>query len=117
MTTIICSVAQYKLLKDFSQYITIQSDTLEKAQKSFMTPIIDCYVKRPAWMREEFYAPNGKKPRKSLELVSNVLKEEGNDLLGGRINIFPTVARATDGLEAIECIQDEYSKWQNCKSL
>lgn len=110
MTTIMCSVAQRKLLSDFSNYITIQSDTLDKAQKSYMTPIIDSYVRRPIWVREEYYAPNGKKPRKALELTSNVVQEEGKEWMGGKINIFPTVAKAIDGLEAVEVIIDEFSK-------
>jgi hypothetical protein len=110
MTTIMCSLAQRKLLSDFSNYITIQSDTLDKAQKSYMTPIIDSYTRRPLWARELYYAPNGKKPRKALELTSNVIQEEGTEWLGGKINIFPTVAKAIDGLEAVECIIDEFSK-------
>ncbi len=110
MTTIMCSLAQRKLLMDFSNYITIQSDTLDKCQKSYMNPIIDSYVRRPTWMREEYYAPNGKKPRKALELTSNIITKEGDEWMGGKINIFPTVAKATDGLEAIESILDEFSK-------
>lgn len=85
MTTIMCSVAQRKLLDDFSNYITIQSDTLDKAQKSYMSPIIDSYVRRPLWARENYYAPNGKKPRKALELTSNVIQEEGDEWMGGKI--------------------------------
>lgn len=110
MTTIMCSLAQRKLLSDFSNYITIQSDTLDKAQKSYMSPIIDSYVRRPLWARELYYAPNGKKPRKALELTSNVIQEEGEEWMGGKVNIFPTVAKAIDGLEAVECIIDEFSK-------
>lgn len=110
MTTIMCSLAQYKLLSDFSNFVTIQSDTLDKAQKSYMTPIIDSYVRRPLWIREQYYAPNGKKPRKALELSSNIIEETGQEWMGGKINIFPTVAKATDGLEAIEGILDEFSK-------
>jgi hypothetical protein len=75
-----------------------------------MNPIIDSYVRRPIWAREEYYAPNGKKPRKALELRSNIIEDEGSERLGGTINIFPTVAKATDGLEAIHCILDEFSK-------
>lgn len=110
MTTIMCSLAQYKILKDFSNYVTLQSDTIDKAQKSYMSPIIDSYVRRPIWMRENYYAPNGKKPRKSLELSSNMMQEEGKEWLGGKINIFPTLAKATDGLEAVESVIDEFSK-------
>lgn len=110
MTTIMCSVAQRKLLMNFSNYITIQSDTLDKAQKSYMSPIIDSFVRRPIWARESYYAPNGKKPRKALELISNVIEEDGNEWMGGKINIFPTVAKAIDGLEAVEVIIDEFSK-------
>ena len=110
MTTIMCSLAQYKLLSDFSNYITIQSDTLDKAKASYMEPIIDSYTRRPVWMREQYYAPNGKKPRKALELSSNVIQEAGEEWMGGKINIFPTLAKATDGLEAVESILDEFSK-------
>jgi len=110
MTTIMCSLSQYKMLSDFSNYVTIQSDTRDKAQASYMVPIIDSYSRRPKWMREDYYAPNGKKPRKALELTSNMIQEEGEEWMGGKINIFPTTAKATDGLEAIESILDEFSK-------
>lgn len=113
MTTIMCSLVQRKMLSDFSNYVTLQSDTLDKAQKSYMNPIIDCYTRRPEWMREKYYAPNGKKPRKSLELTSNMIQEEGDEWLGGKINIFPTIPKATDGLEAIECVIDEFSKFED----
>lgn len=112
MTTIMCSLAQRKLLSDFSNYVTIQCDTLDKAQKSYMNPIIDSYTRRPEWARELYYAPNGKKPRKALELRSNIVTDEDNEPMGGTINIFPAIARATDGLEAIEAIMDEFSKWE-----
>lgn len=113
MTTIMCSLAQRKLLSDFSNYITLQSDTLDKAQKSYMQPIIDSYTRRPEWAREKYYAPNGKKPRKSLELTSNMIQNEGDEWLGGKVNIFPTLAKAVDGLEAILSVIDEYSKWES----
>ena len=110
ITTILCSLAQRKLLEDFSNYITLQSDTLDKAQKSYMQPIIDSYTRRPEWMREKYYAPNGKKPRKSLELSANVIQEEGDEWMGGKVNIFPTLVKAIDGLEAIMTVIDEFSK-------
>lgn len=110
LTTIMCSLAQRKLLSDFSNYITLQSDTLDKAQKSYMQPIIDSYVRRPIWMREDMYCPNGKKPRKSLELISSMMQGEGEEWLGGKVNIFPTLVKAIDGLEAVECVIDEFSK-------
>lgn len=113
MTTIMCSLAQRKLLDGYSNYVTLQSDTLDKAQKSYMNPIIDSYTRRPEWMREKYYAPNGKKPRKALELISNVIEEEGNEWLGGKINIFPTLTKAVDGLEAVLCVVDEFSKWED----
>lgn len=113
LTTIMCSLAQRMVLSDFSNYVTLQSDTLDKAQKSYMQPIIDSYVRRPEWAKEFYYCPNGKKPRKSLDLTSNVIQEEGNEWLGGKINIFPTLAKAVDGLEAILCVIDEYSKWES----
>jgi hypothetical protein len=113
MTTIMCSLAQRKLLSDYSNYITLQSDTLDKAQKSYMQPIIDSYTRRPEWAREKYYSPNGKKPRKSLELNSNMIQEEGDEWLGGKINVFPTLAKAADGLEAILAVIDEFSKWES----
>ena len=110
LTTIMCSLSIREVLSDFSNYVTLQSDTLDKAQKSYMNPIIDCYVRRPEWAREKYYAPNGKKPRKSLELNSNMMQEEGEEWLGGKINVFPTIAKAVDGLEAIMSVIDEFSK-------
>lgn len=112
MTTIMCSLCQRKLLSGFSNYVVIQCDTLDKAQKSYMNPIIDSYTRRPLWAREEYYAPNGKKPRKALELRSNVVVDEEDEPMGGTINIFPAIARATDGLEAVESVLDEFSKWE-----
>lgn len=112
MTTIMCSLAQRKLLSDFSNYVTLQSDTLEKAQKSYMSPIIESYTRRPIWSRESYYAPNGKKPRKSLELTSNMIQDEGDEWMGGKINVFPSLPKATDGLEAILAIIDEFSKME-----
>lgn len=110
LTTVMCSLAIRELLSDFSNYVTLQSDTLDKAQKSYMNPIIDCYVRRPEWAREKYYAPNGKKPRKALELTSNIMQDEGDEWMGGKINVFPTIAKAVDGLEAIMSVIDEFSK-------
>lgn len=110
MTTIMSSLSIYKLLGDYANFITLQSDTLEKAKESYIVPIIDSYIQRPKYMREDFYAPNGKKPRKALELSSNVVQEHGQEWLGGWIKVFPTLPKAIDGLEAVEVIIDEFSK-------
>ena len=98
------------LLSGFSHNVNIQSDVYEKAKSTLLTKIIDTYVKRVPWMREEYYSANGKIPRKELELISNVLEEDDNHPLGGKARAFPTTAKAKDGEEAMLDIMDELSK-------
>ncbi|GAC1491031.1 MAG: hypothetical protein NVS1B13_20940 [Flavisolibacter sp.] len=112
MTTIMCSLAQRKVLLEFSNYLRIQSDTQEKAIETYMAPIIDSYTNRESWMREVYHAPSGRKPVKNLRLsTSEIVQEQEDKPLGGKINVFATTSKSTDGLEAIESIMDEFSKW------
>lgn len=98
------------LLSGFSHNVNIQSDTFPKAKSTILSKVIDTYVKRPKWMREEYYSANGKIPRQELELISNVLEEDGDDPLGGKCRAFPTTVKAKDGEEAMLDIMDEWSK-------
>src|SRR4051812_43709401 len=69
---------------------------------------------RTEWTREKYYLPNFKKKKKNFELGLNIIKQEvEEERVGGRINVFPSVAKATDGLEAVACIIDEFSKWES----
>lgn len=101
------------LISDYHQNIALQSSTLEIAKKTLMLPLIDVYLSRPMWMRENYYKSNGKRPRSSLELV-NVKSDDGDDAiswLGGRVNAYATNAKALDGTENIKVTNDELSKY------
>lgn len=98
------------ILSGFYFRIAMQSTKLEICQRTLMKPIIDTYISRPKWMREDFYKSNGKKPIKSLQLTSSVLDEE-EEMLGGFIMPFPTVSSAVDGDGWMLIIMDELSKW------
>lgn len=102
------------VLNDFSNNVVFQSDTLYKSMSTLMKPTIDTYSRRVSWMRERYYAPNGKKPIKSLELKSNMVEQEGDRFLGGMIEALPTVASAADGKDAALFVEDEFSKYESC---
>lgn len=100
------------LISDYHQNISLQSSTLDICKKTLMLPMIDTYLSRPSWMREEYYRSNGKRPRSALELV-NVKSDDGEDSvswLGGRANAYPTNAKALDGTENMKVTNDELSK-------
>jgi len=98
------------ILSDYSNKVGMQSTKLEICQRTLMKPIIDTYIGRSPWMREEFYKSNGKKPIKALSLTSSVLREE-DEPLGGFIMPFPTVSSALDGDGWMLIVMDELSKW------
>lgn len=108
--------AIYTLLEDENCNIGLQSNEYKKCLTTLMHPLVDTYLSRPKWMREEFYSPNGKKPRNSLELISNkvdVLNEPNPDdvPLGGKALPYPTTPAAQDGTKKRLIIQDESFKW------
>lgn len=97
---------------DFGNHVALQSDSEDKGNISLMQKVINVHIKRPEWMREIFYSSNGKIPRASLELVSNVLVKEDDYPLGGTARKFPATAQAIDGLEFMLVTMDELSKWK-----
>lgn len=99
------------MLSGYSHNVNAQSDTHPKAKSTILSKIIDTYVKREKWMREDYYSANGKIPRQELELISNVEVNDGNYPLGGKARAFPTTVKAKDGEEAMLDIMDEFSKW------
>ena len=103
----------YVLLSGYNHNIALQSDTLEKAHKTLMLPLIETYINRPRWFREDFYKSNGKRPRKSLELTDVKATDDGEGLswLGGRVTAYPTNAKAADGTENMYDVIDEFSKF------
>lgn len=110
--------AIYTLIEDENNNIALQSSEHTKCIRTLLHPLIQAYVSRPTWMRGRFYAPNGKKPRNSLELVSNridVLNEPGTeDYMGGTVLAYPTVASAVDGYKKKLIVMDEIFKWLGC---
>lgn len=100
------------LLSDYSNNVALQSDTHLKAKSTLLSKIIETYVKRPKWMREDFYSSNGKIPREKLELTTSQLVDEENYPLGGQVRSFPTTSKALDGEEFMDLTMDELSKWE-----
>lgn len=99
------------LNSDFANHVAVQSDTHDKAKISLLSPLIEVHIKRPKWMRENFYSSNGKVPRASLELIDIVLREDENYPLGGTARSFPSTPKSLDGLEFMLVTMDELSKW------
>lgn len=103
----------YTLLEDENNHVAFQSSEHTKCIRTLLHPMIQAYLSRPAWMRAKFYSPNGKKPRNSLELVSNridILNEPGDEYLGGTALAYPTVASAIDGYKKRLIVMDEIFK-------
>jgi len=106
----------YTLIEDENNHVAFQSSEHTKCIRTLLHPMIQAYLSRPFWLRAKFYAPNGKKPRNSLELVSNrvdVLNEPGDEYLGGTALAYPTVASAIDGYKKRLIVMDESFKWDS----
>jgi hypothetical protein len=105
--------AIYTLLEDENNHVAFQSSEHTKCIRTLLHPMIQAYLSRPGWMRARFYAPNGKKPRNSLELISNrvdVLNDSPDEYLGGTALAYPTVASAIDGYKKRLIVMDEIFK-------
>ena len=99
------------LISDYYNNIALQSSTLSICKKTLLNPLIDAYLSRPIWMREQYYTNNGGRPRSSLELVSKKVDGESfYSWLGGKVYAYPTTAKAMDGTENIKVTNDEISK-------
>jgi hypothetical protein len=105
----------YSLLEDFSNNVGLQSDTKEKVRTTLLEQIINSYVKRPKFMRSDYYKPNGKLLVSQISLNSNLAPEDGEDEKGdyllGWLKPFPSLPRAMDGNEMSYCVMDEAFKW------
>lgn len=100
------------IISDYSNFAACQSDTHEKAKSTLLSKIIDTYIRRPKWMREDFYSSNGKVPRASLELTTSVLTEDDDYPMGGSVRAFASTPKSLDGLEFMLVTMDELSKWE-----
>lgn len=118
MTAQEMSEAIYTLIEDDNCNIGLQSNESTKCKQTLMHPLIDTYLSRPSYMREDYYTPNSKRPRNSLELISQKIDiyaddaEENDEFLGGKVNPYPTVAAAMDGTKKRFIIMDEGFKWK-----
>ncbi len=99
-----------QLLSDSYNNVIYQSDTHKKVLDTLMKPTIDVYSKRPTWMREPFYSPQGRLPATELKLISSQIQEEGEESMGGKIEGLPTIASAGDGKDYVLSVIDEFSK-------
>lgn len=107
--------ATYTLLEDFSNNVGLQSDTPKKVRTTLMSPIINSFVKRPKWMRSDYYKPNGKLLVSEVNLSGNLAPDDdGNqkgDYLLGWCKEFPPLPRSMDGNEVAYNVMDEVWKW------
>ena len=106
----------YSLLENFSNNVGLQSDTKEKVKDTLLLPIIQSYVKRPKFMRSDYYKPNGKLLVSEIKLSSNLApgedEEEKGDYILGWLKGFPTLPRSMDGNEMVYIVMDEAFKYQ-----
>jgi hypothetical protein len=113
--------AIYTLIEDENSNVAFQSSEKTKCIRTLLHPMIQAFLSRPAWMRPKFYAPNGKKPRNSLELISNrvsILDGPGDDeYMGGTALAYPTVASAIDGYKKRLVVMDEVFKWEDVSPI
>lgn len=105
------------LLSDTYNNVICQSDTLKKSLDTLLKPAIDTYSKRVQWMREPFYAPQGRKPATELKLTSSQIEEEGDESMGSKMEALPTVASAGDGKDYVLSIIDEFSKHESASPM
>jgi hypothetical protein len=107
--------ATYSLLEDFSNNVGLQSDTDKKTKSTLLEPILQSYVKRPKFMRSEYYKPNGKMPVSELQLKTNLAPdddgEDRGDYILGWVRKFPAQPRSMDGEEMAYIVDDEVWKW------
>lgn len=107
--------ASYRLLENFSNNVGLQSDTPKKVRTTLMTPIINSYVKRPRFMRSDYYKPNGKLLVSEISLNNNLAPDEDGsergDYLLGWMKEFPSLPRSMDGNEMAYIVMDEAFKW------
>lgn len=108
--------ATYSLLENFSNNVGLQSDTKEKVKDTLLLPIINSFVKRPKFMRSDYYKPNGKLLVSEIKLSSNLAPddegEEKGDYILGWLKGFPTLPRSMDGNEMGYIVMDEAFKYQ-----
>ena len=107
--------ATYELNSNLENNIGLQSDTDKKTVSTLLTPLINSYVKRPKYMRSDYYKPNGKMLVSRLVLSSNLAPDENGviegDYLDGWIRPFPALPRAMDGEQLWYIVMDEAWKW------
>ena len=105
----------YRLLEDFSNNVGLQSDTDKKTRSTLLTPIINSYVKRPKYMRSDYYKPNGKLLVSRINLDGNIAPGDDVDNFGdfllGWLTAFPALPRSMDGEEMCYIVMDEVWKW------
>ena len=112
MTTEEITQSIYVLLSGYGYNVGVQSCTIKICKETIMEPLIDTYLARPKFMREDFYKSNGR-PRSSLELRNNKVGDDGSEddvWLGGKLFMYPTNAKAMEGKEHAYVVQDEFSK-------
>jgi hypothetical protein len=109
--------ATYRFVEDSDRFVGLVSIEEKKTKKSLFNPIVNSFVKRPAWMRPIYYKPNNKKPQQKLLLSSMDIEEDDgytfSDSMELNGELFPsgTTASAFDAYEMDYIVGDEIWKW------
>lgn len=107
----------YRFTEDFDRFVGLVSIEEKKTKKSLFNPVVDSFVRRPAWMRPIFYKPNNKKPQQILQLTSKDINDDDGYTFSEAIELngqlFPsgTTASAFDAYEMDYIVGDEIWKW------
>lgn len=109
--------AVYVSMEDFNRFVGLMSNEGKKAVTTLMRPIIDAIVKRPKFMRPDYYKPSGKKPRVSIEFHDGNIDYDDEGMidefacLNGNIFPYNTTPAAMDAKKEHYIVMDEVWKW------
>lgn len=99
----------------------MMSDNRDKTYDTIFNPLVNSYIKRPAWTRPKIYMPNGRIPKSKLIFndgkVSNDYDTSVTSVSSGCLNslIQPksTTVIGYDGWKLIYLTMDEVWKWKD----
>lgn len=107
----------YRATEDFGRQVGVMSNEWTKTLTSIFRPLVSSMMKRPKYMRAEYYKPSNRVPKKELLFSSGIVSEEdengeyAKECLEGWITPKPTTTAAFDGDKLAYGCFDEAFKW------
>lgn len=125
LTSIEISLDIYEGISGYDRHVGLISNENRKTIRSLFSPLVEAFIRRPKYLRPNFYAPSGKKPRKELLFQSSRIADFNADdfgliaseYLGGWIIPGTTTVIAFDGLKIHKLTADEIWKWKQVSPL